>query len=239
MTLKVPRVDHLVYVVPDLESGVLEMRSRLGVAPAAGGRHPGLGTHNALLSLGPETYLELIAPDPGQAPPPDGLVFDMDTRPGPGLRTWALRCEALGEGAARLRAAGVDPGAVLEGSRRRADGALLSWRLTDPRAMPLGGAVPFLIAWGGTPHPASSAPEAGALEAVRLQHPDPEAVRSALEAVGLAVGGGADAGARAGAVSPPSADRAALPIIDVVPGPRPAVSATLRTAAGRVTLEPG
>jgi hypothetical protein len=53
--------------------------------------------------------------------------------------------------------------------------------------MPLDGAVPFLIAWGDTPHPSASAPRAGALRGLRVEHPHPERVRAALEVLDVAV----------------------------------------------------
>ena len=45
-------VDHLVYGVPDLADGCDDMERRLGVRPAPGGRHAGLGTANALVAIG-------------------------------------------------------------------------------------------------------------------------------------------------------------------------------------------
>ena len=38
-----PRVDHLVYATPDLDSGVEEIEKLLGVRATPGGQHPGRG----------------------------------------------------------------------------------------------------------------------------------------------------------------------------------------------------
>ena len=54
-------IDHLVYAAPGLAAAVADVEERLGVRARAGGRHIGLGTHNALLALGPRTYLAAAA----------------------------------------------------------------------------------------------------------------------------------------------------------------------------------
>ena len=76
--LRGTRIDHLVYTVPDLATGIERIAGLLGTRPVIGGCHPTFGTHNALLSIGPETYLEIIAPDPALARPSRGRVFGMD-----------------------------------------------------------------------------------------------------------------------------------------------------------------
>lgn len=204
------RVDHLLYGVPDLEAGIADIEDRLGVRPVPGGRHEAYGTRNALVALGPATYLEVIAPDLELPRPERGRLFGLDALEGGRLVTWVLRRERIEEAAGRARSRGVGLGPVQAGSREKPDGTVLSWRLTDPRAMPMHGVVPFLISWGDTPHPAGSAPDAGELVGLTLRHPETEAVRDALAALG--------AEAR------------------VEEAPRPELAATIRTDAGTVEL---
>lgn len=205
------RTDHLIYGTPDLDAGVEEIGRRLGVRPAGGGRHRQWGTRNAILALGEETYLEVMAPDPGLAEPDGGRLFGLDELDAPRLVTWALRCEEIEAAAGRARERGVGLGPVRSGSREQPDGSVLSWRITDPRALPLDGAVPFLIDWGETPHPAGGAREGGELLGLRIEHPEPDAVRAALEALG--------------------ADGAA-----VEEGPEARLTAAIRTGQGRVEI---
>lgn len=178
------RTDHLIYGAPDLERGADEIERLLGVRPAGGGRHEQWGTRNALLSLGEATYLEVMAPDPELPEPDEGRLFALDELEAPRLVTWAVRADGIEEVAARARDRGVGLGPVESGSREQPDGTVLSWRLTDPRALPNGGAVPFLIDWGETPHPAESAREGGELAGLRIRHPEPDGARTALEALG-------------------------------------------------------
>jgi len=150
-------LDHLVYAARDLDVTIADLERRLGVRASPGGRHLGRGTRNALIALGPTTYLEILAPDFDQPEPATPRWLGVDTIERPTLSAWAIRCADVAELAARAERAGVQLGTVLTGSRERPDGVLLEWTYTDPRVMVGGGIVPFLIDWGRSPHPASGA----------------------------------------------------------------------------------
>jgi hypothetical protein len=181
------KLDHLVYAVPDLESAIDEFRRRLGSAPAFGGHHEGLGTHNAILPLAGETYVELMAANPVLPAPGRPRPFGLETLQNPRLVTWAVRSRNIEADAQAARERGYDPGIVFEMSRKEPDGETLSWKLSL-RAEPFGdGLVPFVIDWGRTRHPAA-APAAGAVRCVlsdfSAQHPDPQPARDAIDALG-------------------------------------------------------
>ncbi|GAA4616072.1 VOC family protein [Saccharopolyspora hordei] len=208
MTNVEPRLDHLVYGVPDLLAGVRAVADLLGVAPVPGGRHPDNGTQNYLVGLGGRAYLEIIGPDPAATRPP--TVFGLATLTVPRLLTWAIRANGLDRAVSEARAAGHDPGEALSMSRRTPDGKLLEWRLAKREPNPRHGLVPFLIDWGGTPHPADSDLPQVRLRSLRGEHPDPEPVRADLRAVGAH--------------------------LDVTRGDVPALRAEIDTSTGRIEL---
>jgi hypothetical protein len=204
------RIDHLVYATPDLASGTARVARLLGVEPAAGGRHPGRGTRNALVRLGPRTYLEIVGPDSGQPAPRQPRWFDVDSLRVPRLVTWAASAAAIEELASRAKHAGVALGPVSTGRRTRADGVELVWRFTDPATVVCDGIVPFLIDWGTSPHPAVTAPDGGELVVLRAEHPDPLSVERCLRVLDLD--------------------------IEVARSETPALVATIRTRRGDVEL---
>jgi hypothetical protein len=176
-------IDHLVYAAPDLQATVADIEERFGVRARIGGRHPGRGTRNALLALGPQTYLEIIAPDPEQPESAVSRPFGLDGA-GPGrLVGWALACEDIDAAVAGARGNGYDPGDVIDGQRTEPAGTMLRWRMTSGELA--GGLAPFLISWGDTEHPARSAPRGLTLEAFHIEHPDPPSLQPALNALGV------------------------------------------------------
>src|SRR5215510_6361814 len=179
------KVDHLVYAAPDLNRGVEEIEKLLGVRATPGGQHPGRGTRNALITLGPSAYLEIIAPDPEQPLPKTPRPFGIDGLKESRLVAWAAKgvdLERLRDEAARK---GTRLGQVMSGSRRRPDGVLLSWRYTDPQTVLADGLAPFFIDWGQSPHPAQTAAPGVSLVALHAEHPDAQRVQLLLRELGL------------------------------------------------------
>ena len=178
-------IDHLVYAVPDLEAAAVELTERLGVAPGPGGQHPGWGTRNVLLSLGPRSYLEIVGPS---ADPPEAgrrRLFGVDELSVPRMLTWCEAPADLDATVQAARAAGYDPGEVRAMERRCADGSRLSWRVTPLETLPHGGLVPFLIDWADAPHPGGRAPTGCSLRGLVVEHPDPDSLRGPWAALGL------------------------------------------------------
>lgn len=179
-------VDHLVFGAPDLDDAVAGIERLTGVRPAYGGKHVGLGTHNALASLGGRTYLEVIAPDPAQAGPGVALPFGIGRLRAPSLRAWAAAPDDLEEAVRRGRAAGVDYGDVVSQQRQLPDGRWVRWRLSTRSSEGDGvELLPFLIDWGEGVHPTETAPVGLRLARLRLAAPDPSAEVERLRAVGV------------------------------------------------------
>ena len=177
------RFDHLVIGIRSLAEGIEQFEKLTGVKPAVGGQHPGRGTENALVSLGPGAYLEILAPQP------DAQLSDTDAR----LRgldrltivTWAVAVEDAIAAAAALNLAGFGTTPAKRGSRVTPAGERLEWTIFKLD----GGAIsmaPFFIQWdGSTRHPSGTAPGGCALERLAVREPDQDRLRAVLDALGV------------------------------------------------------
>ena len=178
-------LDHLVYAVPDLVRAVDEIEHQVGVRPASGGTHAGGVTHNALLSLGTATYLEVIARVPGSEAPSGALPFGLETLREPRLVTWAVAVDEIEQPVEEARAAGYDPGEMIAGGRDLPDGSHLGWELVVRQEPPGDGIVPFLIRWLSEPHPSTTAPKGCRFVSLRAEHLEPQSVLPMLQALGV------------------------------------------------------
>jgi glyoxalase-like protein len=173
--IEVPTLlDHILLGSPDLQAGIEFVEKRSGVRAAFGGVHPGRGTQNALLSLGDNRYLEIIAPDPTQAGVKNPLASNLHLLSEPRLVGWAAHPGNIISLAERLRAAGIKFQGPTPGSRKRPDGRLLGWQtltLTDTGS----GLLPFFIEWSkDSAHPSVDAPKGCTLLSFGAETPDLE-----------------------------------------------------------------
>ena len=188
---KVPSMlDHLLLGCADLDEGIAFVEKQTGIRPAMGGVHPGRGTRNALLSLGPLHYLEVIAPDPAQTGTPTTrteLPAMLKQLAVPQLVDWAVHTSDIVGVAERWRKAGVTFQGPTPGSRARPDGKMLHWQtlnLDDDR----NGLLPFFIQWGtGTVHPSVDAPQGCRLESFEAVSPDTAALAAEFQKLGISV----------------------------------------------------
>ena len=176
------KIDHFMYAVADLDDGLAWAEEALGVAPVAGGSHEGLGTRNALLSLG-EVYLEIIAPDPAQSVESQ-MVTGMAKLSAGGLVTWAAQGDLVVT-KGLLEEAGISSTGPVETRRRTADGGLLVWDLLFPQDGGYG--MPFFIDWRKSPHPATTTRVGGELRSFRISTPEAEDLAPVLVGLGLGV----------------------------------------------------
>ena len=212
-------LDHLVVVAATLAQGVAWCEATLGVTPGPGGRHALMGTHNRLLKIAtaafPEAYLEIIAIDP-EAPSPgrarwfgiDDALQQAGLQGGPRLLHLVARSTMLDMHRWGLINVGIQPGEPVAASRDTPAG-LLSWEILvrEDGALNCGGALPTLIQWKGL-HPAAHMADSGlSLMSLTVQGVG-ERARDVLRARG----------------------------VQVLAAPGAALTATLATPIGEVTL---
>lgn len=202
------RLDHVAISTQFLRDGADWVEAILGVPMQAGGQHPAMGTHNRLLGLGPECYLEVIAIDPEATPPGHPRWFDLDRFRGPPrLTNWILSCEDLPSALATAPDGAGRPMALARGDLR--------WQMAVPAdgRLPFGGIFPALIQWQGKGHPAARLPDSGCrLTGLEVIHPDAPALQAAL--AGLQD-----------------------PRVSFVQGPVPGLRAHISSPNGKVVLE--
>jgi hypothetical protein len=182
-------LDHILLGTDDLDHGIDWMQQRSGVRAIFGGVHPGRGTRNALLSLGPLRYLEIIAPDPQQANATSGneMANRLRAIQEPRLIGWAAHTDDLASLVQKAAAAGIAIENPRDGSRVRPDGKTLQ-RRSFALKKDFDGVLPFFIEWNRRSiHPSQDAPSGCTLEHFFIASPAMEEVRSVVGKLGLEV----------------------------------------------------
>ena len=168
-------LDHLVVAAATLEAGVAYVREATGLAMPYGGAHSVMATHNHLMRLGEDCFLEAIAPDPAREPERARWYALEDPPTAPMLATFALRTDDLDAALALLP---PEFGRPIEVSR-----GTLSWRfaVADDGSLPHQGAVPALIEWPHGARPWEGMADLGAsLVRLTVEHPQADAIAVVL-----------------------------------------------------------
>ncbi|MBM1219675.1 VOC family protein [Ponticoccus sp. SC2-23] len=160
-------IDHIAIVCADLDLGCQNVEERIGLPLRPGGRHARYATHNRLLGLGPDIYLEVIAPDPSVPAPSHPRWFALDhALEVPRVGNWLVRVPDLG-----AALAGAPEGAGRPVALARDD---LSWEIAvpDDGSLPMEGGWPTMLQWHGGLHPARRLPDDGVrLTTIEVRHP--------------------------------------------------------------------
>lgn len=171
-------LDHFIYAGRDLEPMRAGFEALTGVAANLGGRHPGLGTRNALASLGDSVYFELLAADHEQRLEDNmgGRIKEFEV---PRLLAYMIKAQDLESIQQILDRHGVSSD-LFDAQRKTPEGGVLRWRLLVPRDNPFGDHVPKFIDWLDTTHPATSSVSGCTFEFFRIGHPQAEALGKLL-----------------------------------------------------------
>ncbi|WP_027799816.1 VOC family protein [Paraburkholderia dilworthii] len=203
MTAHLLRLDHLVVSARTLDEGTQYVADILGIAPAGGGAHPLMRTHNRLLNLWGGAYLEVIAIDPhaeaahdSAGAAPRARLFALDDpatharlENGPYLSHWVVRVDRpkhlpTWQAQYPQRIPPIVPltrGDFGWGLSIPEDGAFPAWRGAG------GGVLPSLIQWDTARHPSAVLPETGiTLKALKAVHPQADTVAAQLQWLGAA-----------------------------------------------------
>jgi len=210
-------LDHIVVAANNLQQGVDYVRKSLGVEIPVGGFHQTMGTHNHVMQLGNDAYLEVIAIDPEAEPPAHPRWFGLDEallraaiQQQPRLITWVMNTADIHQ---VVDAAGFDIGTPTVLSR-----ADLKWEIALPNDGRLlaGGMLPYCIQWHSTPHPSQGMADFDCLlQSLTIHHNRPRWITARLDEVG------------AGHL---------VDVEAIADSEAPYLSAAIDTPAGRVTL---
>lgn len=179
--------DHFLLGCSSLETGINFIKDMTGVEAKIGGKHPNVGTHNALISLGGKSYLEIIAPDPGASSLVPAYVFLKELHT-PSLFLWAAGTDDMDGLLKRIEKGGYPNSGINPGSRQRPDGSVLKWRALSIETPVSDGVVPFFIEWDkSSVHPSADSPKGCTIALFEIEYPDPEKLKAVFDQLSIEV----------------------------------------------------
>lgn len=168
-------LDHIAILGETLDEAALHVEQATGLPLSPGGVHAHFATHNRLIGLRPDLYIEAIACDPGLPRPPWPRWFGLDMFRGAArLDKWILRTSDIAAAQEALPMAG-DP-VTLE-----RDG--LRWTMLVPASglLPFDGIFPAVIQWHSSVPPGKALPKPDlALHRLTVSHPEVDTLKAVL-----------------------------------------------------------
>ena len=180
------RLDHIVIGAATLQQGVNYIRETLDIDIPSGGEHFHMGTHNHLMQLGNQIFLEVMAINPKAVAPNRPRWFGLDDpfvkaqlEHQPRLLTWVVNTPDI---SLLQKQSKFNFGAIA--SMNRGD---IEWLITVPAdgSLPGAGMLPTSIEWGNHTHPSDRYPDLGcSLQRLEIHHPNLDWLKSILESIG-------------------------------------------------------
>jgi hypothetical protein len=202
--------DHLIIAAKSLQAGIDHVETLLQVPLKQGGQHVNMGTHNGLLRLGDNCYLEVISIDPSLSIPGRSRWFGLDSAEirkqiskSPRLIHWVARTNDFKSISDKIPAMF---GRIINMSRGD-----LNWKITvpDDGSLPADGILPSMIQWLSATHPASMLPDRKCrLRSLEATLPNVYSAKHHITAMGL------------------------QEFIKILPGAMPQLKATIETPSG-------
>ncbi len=183
-------IDHIVIAAKTLEEGFAYVQETLGVQIPKGGEHPAMATHNHLMQLTNDTFLEVMAINTDMPTPDrprwfglDDLYIRQSLENGPRLHTWVVNTSDM---AAIQTQDSFDFGQAIPLSRGD-----LRWQfaIPDDGRVLAGGIVPYVMQWDGQEkngfrHPSQGMADLGcALVGLELYHPRADWLSNVLSVI--------------------------------------------------------
>ena len=176
------RIDHIVIGAANLISGTNILEAKLNTKFSPGGEHKIMGTHNKLLKLQSDIYLEVIANNPIVDKPSRQRWFSLDEartkekiKFSPRPLCWVLAVDNIEN---TIKKCGYNPGEILQISRGE-----LTWKITVPSNGRLvdNGVLPTLIEWSNGQHPSKKLTDSiVSINKLSLFHPDPYKIKKII-----------------------------------------------------------
>jgi hypothetical protein len=178
--------DHIVYAVPNFDLALSDLSEKLGVKPVIGGRHLRHGTKNALINLGNQCYLEILAKDEENSTFKGSRWMGLDLITQPTITRWAVKSPDIEKGSIILKNYQSDLGQISSGERLTTDGSLLKWKMTLPTSEPGVDIIPFLLDWSESRfHPCDRLENECELVNIVFYNPQPQLIQSVFSSMSI------------------------------------------------------